>query len=159
LHPSGIQSCLQQISLNWPAVGPAIIISVQITLPANLQSWWLTSSCKDGAVAKYCHMELSVSLLPYQFLCLPRPLSVFHTHKVPITSEAHEIFMCLTNLLHKMWWDHFNRLHHGFPSFHSSTLDSKSELGNLGVGKQPLPLIFPICLFSWVTPAQLESFE
>ncbi len=57
--------------------------SVQITPPANLQSWWLTSPCKDGAVAKYCHMELSAWLLPYQFFCLPCPLSVFHTHKAP----------------------------------------------------------------------------
>jgi hypothetical protein len=59
-----------KISRNWPAVGPAIIIVVQITPPANLQSWWLTSSCKDGAVAKYCHKELSVWLLPWQsFVC------------------------------------------------------------------------------------------
>ncbi len=68
---------------NWPAVGPAIIIFVQITPPANLQSLRLTSSCKDRAVAKYCHMELSVCLLPYQFFCLPCPLSMFHTHKAP----------------------------------------------------------------------------
>jgi hypothetical protein len=154
---------------------------VQITPPANLQSLRLTSSCKDGAVAKYCHMELSVWLLPYQFFCLPCPLfvfhtqkapslfsfvfrtqlqtwpfkllappsqaqwqkaqlyslpcplSLFHTHKAPINSEAHQIFKCLPNLLHKMWWDLFNPLQHGFPSFHNSTLDSKSRLGNLGV--------------------------
>jgi type IV secretory pathway VirB4 component len=61
----------------------AIIIFVQITPPANLQSWWLTISCKDGAVAKYCQMELSVWLLPYQFFCPPCPLSVFHTQKAP----------------------------------------------------------------------------
>ncbi len=52
-----------------------------------LQSWWLIISCKNGAVAKYCHMELSVWLLPYQFFCLPWPLSLFHTHKSPITWE------------------------------------------------------------------------
>jgi hypothetical protein len=27
------------------------------------------------------------------------------------------------------------------------------------VGKHPLPLFFPICVFLWVTPAQLASFE
>ncbi len=63
---------------------------VQITPPANLQSWWLTSSCKHGAVAKYSHMELSVWLLTYQFFCLLCPLSVFHTHKA--TSHFSFIF-------------------------------------------------------------------
>jgi len=60
-----------------------------------------------------------------QFLCaMPCPLSVFHTHKPPINWEAHQIFPHLPNLLHKTWWDLFNPLHHGFPSFHNSTLDS-----------------------------------
>jgi hypothetical protein len=27
------------------------------------------------------------------------------------------------------------------------------------VRKHPLPLVFSICVFWWVTPAQLESFE
>jgi hypothetical protein len=134
-----------------------------------------------------------------QFFCLPCPLSLFHTHKALLNWEAHQIFKCLPNLLHKMWslhflatpqsgatetqgnhpehehlllhskvklsqlhkmwWDLFSPLHHGFPSFHNSTLDSKSRLGNLGVWKHPLPLLVPICVFWWVTPAQLESFE
>ncbi len=93
-----------------------------------------------------------------KFFCLPCPLSAFHTHKAPINSEVHQIFPCLPNLLPKMWWDLFNPLHHGFPSFHDSTLDSEFGLGNLGVGNHPLPLLVPICVFSWVTPA-FESFE
>ncbi len=147
----------RKLACSWPT----IIIFVQITPPAaNLQSLRLTSSCKDRAVAKYCHMEISLWLLPYQFFYLPCPLSMFHTHKAPshfskhngrpgllscwhpqvklnargpTKLRAHQIFTCLPNLLHKMWWDLFNPLHNGFPSFHNSTLDSKSGLGNLGV--------------------------
>ncbi len=93
-----------------------------------------------------------------QLLCLSFPLSVFHTHKAPLKLKAHQIFTYLPSCLHNMWWDLFNPLPHGFPSYHNSTLDSKSGLGNLGVGNHPLSLLVPICVFWSVTPA-FESFD
>jgi hypothetical protein len=58
-------------------------IFVQITRPANLQSLRLTSSCKDRVVVKILSYGVTCMVLPYQFFCLPCPLSLFHTHKTP----------------------------------------------------------------------------
>ncbi len=62
----------QKLPCSWPT-------HHYLTPPANLQSWCLTSSCKDATVAII--VMLSAWLLPYQFFCLPCPFSMFHTHK------------------------------------------------------------------------------